>query len=210
MAVAVNARKFSTHFNFSNTPSFFIMSEALGIKDKYTQIHGQRVAFYAKRLAKHLSLKGDHIRQITMGGMFHDIGKIAVSDQTLHNQSKVLSEEMLWEVRHHPSIGAFWLRRMNCVDDICNAVLYHHERLDGSGYPFGLKGSAIPLSAQIVSVADCFDAITTDRPYRPRKSQKRAFEALEEMADKTLAADLVTAFIREIEKNGMAHFAEQP
>ena len=82
-------------------------------------------------------------------------------------------------------------------------MLFHHERIDGSGYPFGIKGDAIPLSAKIVSIADCFDAITTDRPYQSRKSRNQAFEVLHESAGTYFSSDLVPLFIQDIQCNGM-------
>lgn len=141
--------------------------------------------------------------QIAMGGMMHDVGKLALSDTIFSNQAINLSEDLLWEVHNHSLIGAAMLKRTQCSKAITNAVLFHHERIDGSGYPFGLKGGAIPLSARIVSIADCFDAITTDRPYQKRKSAQLAFDVLEECAGSYLDSELVPVFINEIQCNGM-------
>ena len=110
---------------------------------------------------------------------------------------------MMEEVHNHPLIGAALLRKVTCRQAISDAVLFHHERIDGSGYPFGLKGDEIPLSARIVSIADCFDAITTDRPYQRRKSCKAAMALLTECAGTSFSADLVPLFIEEIRINGM-------
>jgi len=96
------------------------------------------------------------------------------------------------------------LKKTSCAKTITDAVLFHHERIDGRGYPFGLQEDAIPLSAKIVSIADCFDAMTTDRPYQKRKSCTAAFAMLEEVAGTSFADNLVALFIDEIQCNGMA------
>jgi len=179
------------------------MAAALGLKDRYTQGHGQRVAVYSGRLAERLGLSSKEIQQITMGGLLHDIGKLALSDRIFTKRKPALTRDMLWEVRHHPIYGAKLLRRINCSPTICDVVHYHHERLDGSGYPRGLMGYEIPLGARIVGVADCFDAITTDRPYQRRKSCEEAFEALRQLAGYALQADIVATFIREINRHGL-------
>ena len=144
------------------------------------------------------------VLQISMGGMLHDVGKLALSDQIFSYKNAALTDDMIVEVHNHPLIGAALLQRIACKKAISDAVLFHHERIDGSGYPFGLKGAEIPLSARIVSIADCFDAITTDRPYKRRKSCKAATALLMESAGTSLAVDLVPLFIEEIRINGKA------
>jgi putative nucleotidyltransferase with HDIG domain len=194
----IPARYYSLH-----THTMLMMSAALGLKDKYTQAHGQRVAVYSGRLAEFLNLPSKEIQLITMGGLLHDIGKLALSDRIFSNCKTSLSQDMLCEVRNHPILGAKLLQRINCAPQVCNVVLYHHERVDGSGYPHGLSGEEIPLGARIVGIVDCFDAITTDRPYQKRKGCEEAFNLLSEMAGVSLQAELVRAFIREIRQHGM-------
>jgi putative nucleotidyltransferase with HDIG domain len=185
--------------------TLYLMASALGLKDKYTHGHAQRVSAYAKRLAQRLGLPMRDVNQIAMGGMMHDVGKLALSDLIFSNQQTALSEDLLWEVHNHSLIGAAMLKPTQCPKAITDAVLFHHERIDGSGYPFGLKGASIPLAAKIVSIADCFDAITTDRPYQKRKSVQLAVAMLHECAGSFFDADLVPLFIHEIECNGMIH-----
>jgi HD-GYP domain-containing protein (c-di-GMP phosphodiesterase class II) len=180
-----------------------MMAAALGLKDRYTQGHGQRVAVYSGRLAECLGLPGKEVQQIALAGLLHDIGKMALSDSIFTHSKLSLTGGMLGEVHHHPIFGAKLLKWINCSPTICEMVLYHHERLDGSGYPYGLAGDEIPLGAKVVGVADCFDAITTDRPYQRRKSCKKAFEDLTQMAGQALQADIVAAFIREICRHGL-------
>ena len=184
--------------------SLLLMASALGLRDSYTHAHAHRVADYSKRLAIRVGLSMQEVIQVSMGGMLHDVGKLALSDRIFSNQKVALSEEMLWEVRNHPLIGAALLKKVTCGKAISDAVLFHHERMDGHGYPFGIKGDAIPLSAKIVSIADCFDAITTDRPYQRRKSPEAAFSLLEEVAGTRYAGELIPLFIDEILCSGMA------
>jgi putative nucleotidyltransferase with HDIG domain len=179
------------------------MAAALGLKDPYTQAHAQRVAIYARRLALRLGLSDVDAEMVALGGLLHDVGKLALSDRIFSNQKADLSKELTWEVKSHPIVGAAMLKRLNCSATICDVALCHHERIDGSGYPFGLKENAIPLSARIVSVADCFDAITTDRPYQKRQSCNEAIIALSEMAGTHLSAALVALFVDDIRRNGM-------
>jgi len=179
-----------------------MMAAALGKRDTYTHAHAQRVAAYTRRLAMRAEVSPQELHNFTMGGMLHDVGKIALSDRIFSSKQASLSKKLLGEVKSHPLIGAAMLRHTHCSRAISEAVLFHHERIDGSGYPFGLKGEEIPLGAQIVSIADCFDAITTDRPYQRRKSLTHAYSILQEMADRCLDGNLVALMIHEIQTNG--------
>ncbi len=193
----------SSCFHCNETRSLMLMASALGLKDSYTHAHAHRVAAYSKRLAIRAGLSMLEVMQVSMGGMLHDVGKLALSDRIFSNQKAPLSEDMLMEVRNHPLIGAALLKKVACGKEIADAVLFHHERMDGHGYPFGIKGDAIPLSAKIVSIADCFDAMTTDRPYQKRKSCEAAFTLMEEAAGTYYADDLIPLFIDDIRRNGM-------
>ncbi|MBI5551417.1 MAG: HD domain-containing protein [Desulfobacterales bacterium] len=178
------------------------MAAALGQRDPYTHAHAQRVAAYSRRLSERIGIDGDDLRAIILGGMLHDVGKLGLSDRIFSNKQAALSKEMLGEVQSHPLIGAQLLSKFKCPKAIIEVVLCHHERMDGSGYPFGLAGGEIPLCAKIVSVADCFDAITTDRPYQRRKSLTHAFIIMKEMAGACLDAELTDLMIQEIKANG--------
>ena len=203
MASAAESLTNSVYLQNNETRALYLMASALGLKDKYTHGHAQRVSAYAKRLAMRLGLPMRDVIQIAMGGMMHDVGKLALSDSIFSTQAASLSEELRWEVHNHSLIGAAMLKRTQCSKAICDAVLFHHERIDGSGYPFGLRGKSIPLSARIVAIADCFDAITTDRPYQKRKSAHDALSMLHDSAGAYLDDELVPLFVHEIESNGM-------
>jgi HD-GYP domain-containing protein (c-di-GMP phosphodiesterase class II) len=180
-----------------------IIAGALKIRDRYTDSHGRRVAVYARRLALRIGLPESECAKIAMGGLLHDVGKIAMSDRVFSNQNAELSDDMRQEVRRHPIIGVMILKDIDFLAPLLDLILFHHERIDGKGYPFGLKGNEIPLGAQIISIADCFDAITTDRPYQKHKGRQEAFKILRQAAEKAFTARLVEAFIAEIRENGM-------
>jgi putative nucleotidyltransferase with HDIG domain len=205
MGKAAETLTSSNGYYSNDTRALMLMASALGLKDRYTHGHAHRVAQYAKRLATRAGLSMVEVLQVAMGGMLHDVGKLALSDQILSNRHAALTDDMLAEVHNHPLIGAVLLEKYSCAQAISDAVLFHHERNDGSGYPFGLRGEEIPLSAKIVSIADCFDAMTTDRPYQRRKSRTVATELLTESAGTRLDAALVPLFIEEIQSHGMAH-----
>jgi putative nucleotidyltransferase with HDIG domain len=180
------------------------IAAVLGLKDPYTQEHARRVAIYACRLAERIGLKGQEVESIRLGGLLHDVGKIALSAKVLNNTHKQLSGNMLAEVRQHPRLGAAILKNIELPPAVIDMVLYHHENMDGSGYPFGLKAIQIPLGAKIIRVADCFDAITTDRPYQQRKTWIEALTILRRFSGTDLNPMLVKAFIADIKEKGLA------
>ena len=180
------------------------IAAALGIKDPYTQDHARRVAIYARRLATRMGLNPAEVENIRLGGLLHDIGKIGLSERILNNTRNRLSGDMLTEVHQHPRIGVAILKNYNFPPAVIDFVHFHHEKMDGSGYPHGLMSYQIPLGAKIIRVADCFDAITTDRPYQQRKSWIEALAILRQISGTDLSPVLVTAFIADIKENGLA------
>jgi len=136
---------------------------ALEARDKYTRGHSERVAAYAGGIAREMEL--ENIDTIIIAARLHDIGKIGVRDNILYKSAKLTREEKSI-IESHPVKGAEIISKISFLKDIVPAVKYHHERYDGTGFPEGLKGDEIPLAAKIIAVADTFDAITTDRPYR--------------------------------------------
>lgn len=178
------------------------ISSALGKKDRYTQAHGHRVALYAMRLARRLGFSPQAIRSVGIGGLLHDVGKLALSDHIFTNRESHLSTEMQQEVRCHPLIGAALLKEIDFLQPSIDFVLFHHEREDGSGYPFGLREMEIPPGAKIVSIADCFDAVTTDRPYQKGQSVSSAYAILRQGCPGYFSKSYVETFIEEIEANG--------
>ena len=135
--------------------------------------HSTRVTELALRLASALEVDGEIEHAIRVGGPVHDVGKLAVSEEVL-TKPGALEPHELAEIRAHPTLGARMLAGVKGVRAGLTCVLHHHERWDGDGYPSGLAGEAIPLEARIVSVADAYDAMTSDRPYRAALSRSEA------------------------------------
>ena len=138
---------------------------SLDAKDRYTRGHSERVALVARRLGKQLNLPEEELRQIYLSGLLHDIGKIGVDDQILRKPSNLTPEEFE-QVKKHPMIGYEILVGLKNLQTVIPGVRHHHESWNGKGYPDGLKGEEIPLMARILAVADSYDAMGSDRPYR--------------------------------------------
>lgn len=160
----------------------FSLARSIEAKDPYTKGHTERVANIAVHLGQRLSLSSSDIEALRYGGYLHDIGKIGTPMEVLHKPGKLDDSE--WNtIRKHPMDGyhiALPLHRV--LGKALDVVRYHHERLDGSGYPDGLSGEDIPMLARILAVADAFDAMTTDRPYRPRMDEKKVVAILKDEA----------------------------
>ena len=186
----------------SQTTILATIAFVLGLKDPYTVGHVRRVSAYAGRLATRLGLPLGEVNDIILGGLLHDVGKIGFSDKIFRHTDAHLPEEMLSEVRRHPAMGKTFLQQFNFAPHILEYVLYHHERVDGGGYPCGLKADEIPIGAKIISVADCFDAIVTDRPYQKRKGLSEALATLEYLAGKYLCPHIVRMLAADILKHG--------
>ena len=169
---------------------------ALEAKDAYTRGHSMRVANYSVEMARALSLDSDLIDTIALGSELHDVGKIGVSESVLHKAGKLTDAEYR-HIMEHTVIGARILGPlMRDAPGALGIVRSHHERLDGSGFPDGLKGNQIPFEARLVSVADAFDAMTSVRPYRPSLSVKHAKRELEEGKGVQFDPQIVDAFLR--------------
>jgi len=170
------------------------LAQTIELKDSQTRGHCDRVATYAVRIAKALGLSMDMQREIKYGSWLHDCGKIGVPEHVLNAGRKLDADEYNL-MKNHSSWGADVASKANLSEVVINIVLYHHERFDGVGYPCGLKGESIPIEARIVSVADVFDALSSDRPYRPGFSQKVAIEMVLAMKGKELDPGLVDIFV---------------
>jgi putative nucleotidyltransferase with HDIG domain len=175
---------------------------ALGSQDPYTQGHSRRVAEYAARMAARLDMGPEERALVHNGGLLHDIGKIGFSRRLRANRNTRLTPRMRAEIRQHPEIGFNFLKALGVCDPVVDCVRYHHERPDGSGYPYGLKVEEIPRKAQIISVADCFDALTTDRPYQKGRKLGHAIAIMERMGPGIFPPDLLRVLIEEVRDNG--------
>lgn len=155
------------------------LARTVEARDHYTEKHLRRVAERSVEVARRMGMSQRDVEGVRLGGLLHDVGKIAIPDGVLLKPGP-LNEAEFAQVRMHPETGAEIVRPLSAFDGPEPAVLYHHERFDGSGYPARLKGQAIPLAARIVAVADGFDAMTTDRPYRAAMAPVMAFERLDQ------------------------------
>ncbi len=154
-----------------------ILITTLDARDPYTYGHSWRVAEISVLIAKNMNISSHEIETIHLAAHLHDIGKIGVSDVILHKSGDLTREEFLL-MQRHPVIGYNIVKRIRMFEHISEVILHHHERFDGLGYPEGLKGEDIPLGSRIIAVADGFDAITSDRPYRRKLSMKKAFSEI--------------------------------
>jgi putative nucleotidyltransferase with HDIG domain len=154
------------------------LASSLDLRERETALHSKRVQEYALLLADHMGLKDIGMREsLEMGALLHDVGKIGVPDGILLKKGGLTGEERD-VVRRHPELGASLLQRIPFLSGAREIVEYHHEKFDGSGYPKGLKGEQIPIGARIFAVADVFDALTTDRPYKAALSYRSAAEMI--------------------------------
>ncbi len=169
-----------------------VVTLALRVKDREAREHNRRVAKLCVHIGRQLSMSAAELRVLARAGLMHDIGKLAIPDAVLGKDSALDDSE--WAlVRSHPELGLTLLDRAGQSRREVLAVLYHHERLDGSGYPYGLAGDAIPLEARIVAVADTYDALTSDRPYRRAVTSWEARRVLRGEAGLRLDAKAVAA-----------------
>ena len=171
---------------------------AIDIKDKYTQGHSERVGKYSEVIAREMGWSEEEVEGIAIAGYLHDIGKLVVERDIINAPYKIDAKSSN-ELNRHPAAGFEILSPIHHpYTDIPLMAKYHHERLDGRGYPDGLMGDQIPLGAKIVSLADSFDAMTTDRPYRRRRSLEDVIEDFRMNTGKQFAADVVIAFCRRL------------
>ena len=171
------------------------LAGAIDAKDPYTKNHSTSVSRYAEALARAVNLPEDEVERIKLGALLHDVGKIGIPESVLKKPDKLLDDE--WEImKQHPVIGAEKVLEPNeALRDLIPIVKYHHERIDGKGYPEQLKGDKIPLAARIVSVADAYHALISDRPYRKGMPVEKACEILQMGSGTQWDADLVRHFI---------------
>lgn len=173
----------------------------LEAKDPYTAYHSERVAAIARDIALEMGLPPDRVRVVELGSRLHDIGKAKIPDIVLKKENRLSREE--WEtIVQHPKYGVELLKPLeSLLGEIFPIVLYHHERWDGRGYPEGKAGYEIPLTARIVAVADAYEAMTSDRPYRRAKLPEEALKEIQDLAGTQFDPRVVEAFTRAWQRN---------
>jgi diguanylate cyclase (GGDEF)-like protein/putative nucleotidyltransferase with HDIG domain len=171
-----------------------LLAETLDLRDVATARHSETVGRYAEQIALELGLPADHVERLRVAGVLHDIGKLGISDAVLLKPGSLVASE--WEqIERHPEVGARILEHAN-LRDVASWVLAHHERVDGAGYPRGLAGDAIPLEGRVLAVADAYEAMTADRPYRRALSHEIARAELRRGAGTQFDPQVVEAFLR--------------
>jgi len=196
------SRKQATESLEDATAIVVALANAVEGKDHYTCGHVERVSAYSVEIGQRLSLSAGDIEALKIGGMVHDIGKVGIPDHILNKHGK-LSDDEMQVMRRHPAIGHDILKPLRTFQAVLPIVRWHHERPDGRGYPDGVKDTELPLLPRIVSVADCFDALATDRPYRRAYTWQEAMKVLAQMAGKGELDGTVLAVLQAILSEGM-------
>jgi putative nucleotidyltransferase with HDIG domain len=180
------------------------LASALDARDRYTSGHSRRVSELSCAIARSMNLAPQELDIIRIGALLHDIGKIGIGDSVLQKPGKLTNEEFAL-IQQHPTIGRRILEGVQGFQDYLSIVELHHENWNGTGYPWGLRAEAIPLCARIVHVADAYDAMTSDRPYRRGMSPEQAIRVLRQYAGTQLDPEIVPVFA-----NLMAFALEPP
>ncbi|MFC1475616.1 tetratricopeptide repeat protein [Candidatus Zixiibacteriota bacterium] len=172
---------------------FYSIGQKVDRKDKYTKGHSDRVASLALILAKNLGLPAHLLKTIAAAALLHDIGKVEIHDSILKKAGRLTAEEFQ-AIKKHPELGVEKLRGKEFPWDLKPLILHHHEKLEGTGYPLGLKGEDIPMGARIICVADVFDALTSDRVYRAAYEPPKALAIMQEESGTTFDPVLLRCF----------------
>jgi putative nucleotidyltransferase with HDIG domain len=170
------------------------------LRDAYTFRHSKNVTKYSLQLGKALKLDDKTINNLKFAGLLHDIGKIAVPDAILRKPTPLTEDEFI-EIKRHSIVGANALKESNFNNKVILGVRHHHEFFDGGGYPDGLKGESIPLIARVITVADAFDAMISQRPYRKAFSCKEALKELKACAGSQFDPKFIDVFIKLFKEN---------
>jgi HD-GYP domain-containing protein (c-di-GMP phosphodiesterase class II) len=172
----------------------------IDLRDRYTGGHSARVANYVRSIAVQMGLSDDEVETIVFAASLHDIGKIGVPDHILLKPCGLSDDEFNW-IRKHPEWGWMALHNVSGFQDAALLVLHHHERLDGHGYPSRLRGNEIPQGSRLIAVADSYDALTTNRPYRSARTRNEALAELQRCVGTQFDGEVVDAFSAVMEQS---------
>jgi HD-GYP domain-containing protein (c-di-GMP phosphodiesterase class II) len=170
------------------------LSRALESRDPFSRGHAARVTALADTVARRLGWREERLSGLQLGGLLHDIGKLAVPERLLHKRGPLTATERD-EVQRHPAAGARLIKPIPSAHAALPYVLYHHERWDGAGYPFGTAGRETPEEARLLAVADAYDAMTSTRPYRAAMSPSRALAEIDRCAGSQFDPEMARAFL---------------
>jgi len=176
--------------------SLLNIAEALDVRETGSASHSQRVGRFAELTARELGLPPESVERVRLAGILHDVGRVAFPDELTFKHGPLTEEEWTW-VRAHPAVGARMVET-TAYEDIRSWILFHHERPDGRGYPEGRGEDEVPLESAIIAVADAYEAMTSDRPYRPAYATDDAAEELRRGAGRQFRADVVEALLRAV------------
>lgn len=191
--------------NKASYESIRLLAQVIEEKDAYTLGHCSRLEEHSIALGEKLGLKDEYLRQLRFGAILHDVGKVAIPNEILNKQEKLTPKEFEI-IKSHSEIGANIVRKIYGLEKVANMVKQHHERYDGNGYPEGIKGNKIELGAQIISVVDAFDAMTSDRPYHKAINLKDAVNELQKQSGSQFAPKIVEKFIWLLKKTQKREF----
>jgi len=172
---------------------------AIEAKDPYTRGHSEAVRKHTVAIGREMGLRADALERLEYASLLHDIGKIGVAESILRKPGRLTDEEYT-EIKAHPVIGGNIVQRLRLLGQEAGTVRHHHEWMNGRGYPDGLSGQKIPIGARIIGVADAFDAMTSDRPYRRTLSTQEAIAELRRCSGAQFDGDVVEAFVRALDK----------
>ncbi len=191
--------KLTKRANQSLAEAIFAFAKTIDIKDHYTGEHVEKTVHYAAEISRQMDLPVEERERVRQAAILHDLGKIGISERILLKK-KGLTPKEYDEIKKHPQIGADILRPIHFFHAIIPFILHHHERWDGKGYPYGLKGEEIPLGARIIALADTYEALTADRRYRKACSQKEAIVTIKKVSGTQFDPEIVKAFLEIIKK----------
>jgi len=201
--------KYASDLEDSYVSTVRVLAAAIDARDHYTLGHSTKVAQLSVQLGREIGLKKEEIEELEIACLFHDVGKIKIPDSILLKKGKLsLSEQK--EMRRHPEYGTEILSKAPSLFKYIPAVRHHHEWYDGTGYPDGLRSDKIPLSAAIISLADAWDAMTSDRPYRNAFSEEKALREMIDFSGKRFNPNLIEIFSRFLEKEKNLNYPNSP
>ncbi len=206
-AVALGNAQLYSDLRHSFADTVRIINNAVEARDGITSSHTNRVTNIALAIAEELHWNPEKIQNLEIGSLLHDIGKIGMPDRLLFKQD-VLTEDEYVEMKDHPLVGARMLSGVTALEPVLPYVLYHQERYDGKGYPFGLAGDAIPLEGRLLSVADTFDAMTSHRPYRNGLSEEQAIAEITRQRGTQFDPVIVDALVAAYQKGKLKGIAQ--
>jgi diguanylate cyclase (GGDEF)-like protein len=191
--------KLTKKANQSSIESIFAFAKTIELKDHYTGNHVERTVYYANEIAKRIGLPMDEIKLIEQASILHDLGKIGISEKILLKKGPLTKREFE-KIKAHPKIGVDIIRPIQSFHNLLPLILYHHERWDGKGYPFQLKESEIPIGARIIAIADVYEALISDRPYRKALSKSVALKIIKENSGKQFDPKIADVLIDVLEE----------